>query len=107
MKNSLGSIAKQGMKALVALSVVGMFFVFVGQSGEGRSYNIQRMGLAYLPGDSVSKNGYACGYGEFVYISKGDTYAIVDVSVPGNPQVRGYYRPRTNPSEPYFLRACS
>lgn len=65
MRNSLGVPVKQGLKVLVALFLMIILVALVSRFGEGRSYNIERMGLAYLPGDSVSKNGYACGYVRF------------------------------------------
>jgi len=59
-------------------------------SSPGRSYNVQRKGMADL---GPPQNGYICGYGNFVYVSKGSTYAIVDITTPTDPQKLAQHLP--------------
>ncbi len=70
----------------MSLALVGLALTPISVRAHPRSYNVTRLGLADL---TPSKNGYICGYDKYVYVTKWDSFVIVDVETRS---IRGPYR---------------
>lgn len=81
---SLNNSINWSVKILMTCLLILIVSISANLNGYARSYNVQRLGQAYL-GPSIS--GYICGYENFAYVSKRDSFAIVDLTDPYNPQV--------------------
>ncbi|TET45468.1 hypothetical protein E3J62_07505 [candidate division TA06 bacterium] len=86
MTGPLQKLVRLGLRPAVSLALVGLASTLFAVRAHPRSYNVTRLGLADL---TPSKNGYICGYDKYVYVTKWDSFVIVDVETRS---IRGPYR---------------
>lgn len=93
MGNLPSNFVRQVLRSAVSLGLITGGLTLMSAPSESGSYNTTLMDV-YDAGPPWG-GGYICGYDKYVYVSKGEYYAIVDVTAG---QTRGPYKP--DPFEP-------